>query len=155
MEDTSSKRLSDLGLRTHLEFLKKLVVKTNSNVLIVSYRGNPNGAGISEESVKEDAEAILAYVFGLEEIDKERVHLFGRGLGGAVAIHLAAHDRFKSKVKGVILENTFASIDDMLLDKLGRLGYIAKLFSANCWDSRGSIVSIECPILFIKCTSSK
>lgn len=39
----------------------------------------------------------------------------------------------------------------MLLDKFGRLGHIAKLFSSNSWDNRGSIVNTDCPILFIKC----
>jgi pimeloyl-ACP methyl ester carboxylesterase len=48
--------------------------------------------------------------------------LFGRSLGGAVAIHLAA--RNAGKVAGLIVENTFLSVEDMAAQVLPPLGLV-------------------------------
>ena len=43
--------------------------------------------------------------------------MFGRSLGGAVAIDLVSKNKAVSNIKGLILENTFTSIPDMV-DKI-------------------------------------
>ena len=45
-------------------------------------------------------------------MDVSKLISFGRSLGGAVAIHIAA--RRAAALSAVIVENTFTSIDDMV-----------------------------------------
>jgi hypothetical protein len=46
------------------------------------------------------------------DIDPGRIVLFGRSLGGAVAVYAA--DQYAPGVRAVVLENTFTSISDMV-----------------------------------------
>ena len=47
-----------------------------------------------------------------EEIDNQRIFVYGISLGGAVAAQLATTKG--NSIKGLILENTFTSIGDMV-----------------------------------------
>ena len=60
-----------------------------------------------------DADAAVAYLHTRSDIDPSRIILFGRSLGGAVAIHVAGQRHNQDRIAGVILENTFTSIPDM------------------------------------------
>lgn len=56
-----------------------------------SYRGYGLSKGTPNEvGLKRDAEAGLRYVLSRQDLDTSRVVLFGRSLGGAVTIYLAA-----------------------------------------------------------------
>ena len=56
-----------------------------------SYRGYGGSSGRpSERGLKLDAEAALRHVVARPDVDTTTIVLFGRSLGGAVAIHLAA-----------------------------------------------------------------
>lgn len=56
-----------------------------------SYRGYGWSEGKpTEAGIKMDSEAILNYVMESDEINSKELYIFGRSLGGAVAIHLAA-----------------------------------------------------------------
>ena len=82
-------------------------------MLILAYRGYGNSEGKpSEEGLKLDAEATLEYAQNHEEIDNDRIFVFGRSLGGAVATQLAMNK--SNSIKGLIIENTFTSISDMV-----------------------------------------
>ena len=61
------------------------------NVLIFDYRGygNSDDAVIDEEGLKRDGEAVAAYIASRTDIDRRKVLLFGRSLGGAVAVRVA------------------------------------------------------------------
>lgn len=72
---------------------------------------------------------------------------FGRSLGGAVSIALAA--RYPHLVQAIVVENTFLSIPAMV-DKLmpivsGLKGYILNIK----WDSDEKIKQLKHPMLFI------
>ena len=55
-------------------------------MLILAYRGYGNSEGEpSEEGLALDAEATLEYALNDENIDNDRLYVFGRSLGGAVA----------------------------------------------------------------------
>jgi fermentation-respiration switch protein FrsA (DUF1100 family) len=75
--------------------------------------------------------------------------LYGRSLGGAVSVYLASHEQFKTKIKGVILENTFTSISDMI-DAIMPIFKYLKFLQTNHWRSIERIPKIEKPILFIR-----
>ena len=73
----------------------------------------------------------------------------GRSLGGAVSIYLASLDAFKNEIRGLILENTFTSIQDMvavLFPPLAKLEFMHR----NFWPSKMRISSIETPTLFVR-----
>jgi pimeloyl-ACP methyl ester carboxylesterase len=97
--------------------IEQMVKRLYSNVLMVDYRGYGNSEGTpTEDGLRLDAEASLEYLLNRDDIDKERIYVFGRSLGGAVGAELAA-GKYGSSLKGLILENTFTSISE-LVDKL-------------------------------------
>lgn len=75
--------------------------------------GHPGAAGL-----KRDADAALAFLRGRSDIDPLKIIVFGRSLGGAVAIDLAA----RQQLFAVIVENTFVCIDEMVVVLAARLG---------------------------------
>eukprot|EP00484_Ammonia_sp_Unknown_P019921 CAMPEP_0197028592 /NCGR_PEP_ID=MMETSP1384-20130603/8243_1 /TAXON_ID=29189 /ORGANISM="Ammonia sp." /LENGTH=290 /DNA_ID=CAMNT_0042457613 /DNA_START=409 /DNA_END=1281 /DNA_ORIENTATION=- len=57
---------------------------------MVDYRGYGNSEGVpTEKGLAYDAESILAHLLQRNDINLRKVYLFGRSLGGAVAIDLA------------------------------------------------------------------
>lgn len=56
-----------------------------------SYRGYGQSQGRpSEKGLQEDARAALTHLSQRKDVNGARVVIFGRSLGGAVALHLAA-----------------------------------------------------------------
>ena len=80
------------------------------NVLIFDYRGYGRSSGKpSEQGVYRDAETAWHYLTEAREIDPDRIILFGRSLGSAVAAWLATRTRSGA----VILESPFTSVPDL------------------------------------------
>ena len=121
----------------------------NCNVLIVDYRGYGNSEGIpSEEGLRLDGEATLEHAMARTDIDKERIYLFGRSLGGAVAAELASNK--PHNLRGVIIENTFTSISDMV-DKLMPMVAMFKTFIQKIfYPTIDRVSGISAPILFVR-----
>jgi pimeloyl-ACP methyl ester carboxylesterase len=93
--------------------IELLVKRLNTNVLIIDYRGYGKSEGApSEDGLKLDADATLEYALNCEDINSERIFLFGRSLGGAVAIQLAMAK--SNSLKGLVVENTFTSIAELV-----------------------------------------
>ncbi len=104
----------NMGMR--LPNLRLLSTRLCVNIFVLSYRGYGESAGVpSEPGLIMDADAALQHIGSRSDIDLSRVFLFGRSLGGAVAV--AAAVRHPSLVRGVIVENTFCSIS-ALVDSL-------------------------------------
>ncbi|CAN8072674.1 unnamed protein product [Agarophyton chilense] len=120
------------------------------NVFMVSYRGYGRSDGYpSEKGMKLDAAAALEYVRDRSDlVDTNRIYVFGRSIGGACAIALASSSTAKNTIRGVIVENTFTSTNelvDILLPPLRPF----KAFNRNRWDSLSIINEIQVPILFL------
>ena len=83
------------------------------------------------------------------EIDKNKIFVFGRSLGGAVATYISS--KYDSKITGLILENTFLSISDMVGKVFPFLNFdIIKQYMLKIhWRTIDLIPNIECPILFL------
>jgi hypothetical protein len=80
------------------------------DTLIIDYRGYGESTGSpSEQGTYRDAEAAWNYLVGERGIAPERIIVFGRSLGGAVAAWLASRVR----PGGVIIESCFSSGTDM------------------------------------------
>ena len=100
-----------MGLR--LPSIFTLYDRLGVNVFMVSYRGYGRSEGSPEEAgLKLDAEAVISHVSKMIEIDTTQILILGRSLGGAVGTYIAA--KYPQHVKGLILENTFTSIPDMV-----------------------------------------
>eukprot|EP01125_Pyxidicula_operculata_P005506 TRINITY_DN1951_c0_g1_i2.p1 TRINITY_DN1951_c0_g1~~TRINITY_DN1951_c0_g1_i2.p1 ORF type:complete len:184 (-),score=28.81 TRINITY_DN1951_c0_g1_i2:55-606(-) len=125
-----------------------MVFKYNCNVYIVEYRGYGKSTGQpSEHGLKIDSETALNYLLNRQDISRSKIIIFGRSLGGAVAISLASKNQ--DKIKALIVENTFISIGGMADVMFPVLGYFKFLIN-NKWDSINTIKNItQIPVLFI------
>jgi len=127
--------------------IAQMIYHLNCNVMIVSYRGYGKSTGFpSEEGIKKDAQAALEYLLTRTDIDKNQIILFGRSLGGAVASYLCSKNQ--DKIKGLIIENTFLSIPDMISVVFPALSSF-KFLATNKWETKHLISNIKVPILFL------
>lgn len=118
---------------------------------MVSYRGYGHSEGMpSERGLKLDAAAALQYARDRSDVlDTNRIFLFGRSIGAACAIALASTPSAQDCVRGLIVENTFTSIDDMIDSLMPALKF-AKPFNRNKWNSLNAIKDIKMPVMFIR-----
>jgi len=136
-------------VRERLQLIKHLVSSLEVNVLIISYRGygNSTASSPSELGLKRDGVASIEYLLNNRQNISTSIFLFGRSLGGAVAIHVAKH--YQDKIKGVILENTFTDVPSILNSQFPYLTYF-KFLCTNTWNSCNEIKSISnTPVLFL------
>lgn len=90
-----------------LENLRALY-RTGLSVLLFDYRGYGRSEGRpSEQGLYRDAVAAHDYLRAKERVSPERVVLFGRSLGGAVAGEVA----LRRPAAGLILESSFPSVE--------------------------------------------
>jgi pimeloyl-ACP methyl ester carboxylesterase len=124
-----------MGMR--LPSMHMLWMKLQVNVFMVSYRGYGRSEGEPDEKgIKMDADAVISHLSARKDIDSKRIIILGRSLGGAVGVYVASRSaqrprgqrtssshvvrvalrwcRFPDKVQGLVLENTFTSIADMV-----------------------------------------
>jgi len=135
-----SDRLYDLVL------LSKLPI----NIFIFDYRGYGRSEGSpNEKGIYLDAETAFDYMTSRNDVDKNKIIIFGRSLGGAVAVDLAT----KRSGVGLILEATFTSAKDMAKSSFGFLPvhYIMKTKLSSITKIRG----IEIPVLVAHGTSDR
>jgi len=132
--------------------VRSLANGTQFNVFIVDYRGYGKSDGKpSEEGLKKDAEAMLRELVKRDDIDKSRIIVYGQGIGGSLAIHLATQESTKKLFQAMVIENTFTSIRDMAETLLpGWLSPLAGLVKCK-FDSLSLLRDnkLEIPTLFI------
>ena len=120
------------------EYLTRL----GGNVLLFDYRGYGLSDGEpSEENCYTDAEAAYRWLTDVKGVPPGDLFLFGRSLGGAVAIQLAASEA----CAGVVAESSFTSVADM-----GQRMYPfmpIKLMARYRFDALGTIRRLTCPVL--------
>lgn len=89
------------------------------NILLVEYRGYGLSTGIpSERGFCADARSAIEYLHTRHDLDLNQIVLFGRSLGGAVAIDLAVDSEYSQKIMCLIVENTFTGIPEMAVELL-------------------------------------
>ncbi|XP_066562259.1 protein ABHD13 isoform X2 [Amia ocellicauda] len=127
-----------------------MLVNLKVNVVLVDYRGYGKSEGEpSEDGLYLDAEAVLDYVMTRSDIDKTKIILFGRSLGGAVAIHLASGN--PHRIAAIMVENTFLSIPHMAstLFSFFPMRYLPLWCYKNKFLSYRKIAQCRMPSLFI------
>lgn len=117
------------------------------NVFIVEYRGYGRSTGSASESgLQVDAQTALEYLHNRTDIDTSKIFVFGRSLGGAVAVDLAA--RNPDRLAALVVENSFTSVPDMIDIVLPFLRYF-KFLSRNQWSSLEKIADIKMKTLLL------
>jgi hypothetical protein len=92
----------------------KIFNDLNLDTLIFDYRGYGRSEGAaSEAGLTRDAEAVWRYLTETRGVQPERIVLFGRSLGAAVAAGLAAGTESGAVPAGVIVESGFVSVPDL------------------------------------------
>lgn len=120
------------------------------SVLIFDYRGYGRSSGRpSEQGTYEDARAAWRYLVEQRGVAANRIVLFGRSLGGAVATRLAT----EHQPAGLIVESTFRSVPALAAEiywflpvrSLARLEYPAERL----------ISSVQAPVLVVHSTEDE
>ena len=116
---------------------------------VYSRRGYGQSEGSpSQEGLVMDAEAALDYLLLRRDVvDPEQVFLFGRSLGGAVAMELAS--RRESQIRGIIVENTFTSMQDLVKHLSPAFSKHMVRAMTNKWDTLSIIGNISKPMLLL------
>jgi len=117
------------------------LARLGADVLLLDYRGYGLSEGSpSETGVYADARAGLAHLTDVRGVPPQRIVVFGRSLGGAVAVELAQ----ERPLAGLVLESTFTSIDDMARRMVGPLA----TFVGGGFASVERITRVRAPLLF-------
>jgi len=112
------------------------------DVLIFDYRGyGRSGGKPSERHTYEDAHTAWRYLTETRGIAPERIVLFGRSLGGAVAAWLASRER----PAGLIVESTFTSVPELAAQIYPI--FPVRLMSRIGYDARAAVAEARCPVL--------
>jgi len=123
------------------------------NLIIFGYRGYGRSEGIpSEKGLLMDGSAIAHYVFESRElenvVDRKQVFLFGRSLGGAVAASVSLEKDLP--FKGIIIENTFTTMADLVDIMFPPLYFIKNYLLKTKFETKNIIGKIQRPILFCR-----
>lgn len=137
----------NLSLRTeHIGELHRL----GFNVLAFDYRGFGLSKGQpSEAGTYLDAEAAWDYLTLKRNMPPSAIVLYGRSLGGAVAVELAK----RHPPAALILDSTFTSLADVAAHHYRFLP--VHLLIRHHYDSLSKISAIPCPKLFLHGRSDK
>jgi hypothetical protein len=141
------------------------------NLLLLDYRGYGESQGRpTEQGIYRDGEAALDHLGSRAGVDPERIVVWGRSIGAAVAVHLAARGTEPAgaardggagdpggapRVAGLILESPFTSVPDLLRQG----GHVALLalsrFGTYRFDSAARIGRVEAPLLVVHGTDDE
>lgn len=125
------------------------LVGLGANVFLAEYRGYGLSQGTpSQAGMEADAHVALDWLLAQDDnkVDKDKIIVFGRSLGGAVAISLV--QARPDDVAALVVENTFLSVLDMI-DVVMPIFSPFKPLCSNPWLSRDRIPDISLPILFL------
>jgi uncharacterized protein len=116
----------------------------NLSVFIFDYRGYGKSEGSpTEVGTYLDAESALDYLTNVKHIHPEKVVVFGRSLGGAVAAEIA----LRHKVGALIIESGFTSVPELGSKYFPFLP--TTLLSRYSYDTVNKVGKISAPKLFI------
>ena len=131
------------NLSDRADLLIELATRTGAGVFVVGYRGYGRSEGRPRESgLYLDARAAWKYLTEEREVESDRVVIFGKSLGGAVAIDLA----MEAPAAGLIVESSFTSIPDMAG---AHYPFVPKFLVRTQMNSVIKIPHISIPKLFI------
>ena len=125
-----------------LPVLRNIRDQLDATVLAVDYRGYGKSSGKPNESGL-CADGIAAFEFFQKEcgIEGSEIVVFGRSLGGGVAVHVAS----ERSIKALVLQSTFDSMVDVAAKKIPWLP--VRWLMRNRFESIRHAEKIECPLV--------
>ena len=107
------------NLSTHVK-LDLWLVEAGYNLFIFDYRGYGRSGGEPDvKGVHLDAEAALeTLIFRLPHPGNDRIIVFGKSLGGAIATNMVSTSSYKDRVKAVILDSVFSGYRTIAREKV-------------------------------------
>jgi hypothetical protein len=107
------------NLSTHV-MLDLWLIDAGYNLFIFDYRGYGKSEGAPDvKGIQLDAEAALeTLLFKLPRAKHDNVIVFGKSLGGAVAVYTVANSPHKDRVKALILDSAFSSYRAIAREKV-------------------------------------
>ena len=140
----------NLGLR--MDYLAMVYHELNCDIVVVAYRGYSHSSGVpSEYGLNLDAAAIIDYVLSSKNemaswySNRGGIFVVGRSLGGAVAANVISglsSDKLNF-IDGLILENTWTSLDDLVFDYFWFMAALRKLILMNHWNTLELIPKLD------------
>ncbi|KAJ1983460.1 hypothetical protein H4R34_001257 [Dimargaris verticillata] len=136
-----------------LVFEKIVAALPTADIVAIHTSGYGHSGGrATERALQRDAHAILDFVqchYGEKHC---HIFLYGHSLGGTIATYLAATLPSNTVVRGLVLENTFTSIQAMvaaLYPKWLPYPWLAHYCLWNRWPAEAYIQRVQLPILFL------
>ena len=111
------------------------------NFLLVDYRGYGKSTGKpTMEGVIIDALAMYKYLIA-KGFKAEDISVYGRSIGGAIALELS----IREKVKSIVIQSSFTSLREIAKEMFP---FIPNLLVKNdLWNSKGLIKEVNIPVL--------
>ena len=111
------------------------------NFLLVDYRGYGKSTGNpSIEGVITDAQAMYKYLLD-KGYKSENVSIYGRSIGGAIALELGSQE----KVKSIVIQSSFTSLKEIAKELFPFIPN--NLVKNDFWNSQELIQKIKIPLL--------
>lgn len=96
-----------------------------------------------------DAQTAIEYLRERAETSSHKIIVYGQSLGGAVAIKTVAKNQKAGDIAGLVLENTFLSMRQLIPSVVPPARYLT-ILCHQVWPSESLIPTItEVPILFL------
>ncbi len=107
------------NISTHVK-LDLWLIDAGYNLFIFDYRGYGWSEGTpTVQGINRDAEAALeTLLFNLPRVKQDNIIVFGKSLGGAVAVYTVANSPYKNRVKALILDSAFSSYRAIAREKI-------------------------------------
>lgn len=94
------------------------------NVFLFDYRGYGDSQGTPTlRGAVDDTENALRMLLARDDIDPNRVILFGQSLGGAIATYVAANSAHRLQLKALVIDSTFSSYRSIAREVLGTIWF--------------------------------
>ncbi len=156
----NSGNMTRCGNQSKLKFL----VQEGYEVFTFDYRGfGESGGEVDEKGLYDDLNSFIAYLDEKYNIPNDKIILWGHSLGSAVVIDTAS----KIKLKGVIVEGAFTSVEDVRdyvtsqdINKQSLFHNIRNRFYDSIpitqkFSSKDKIASVKSPTLIIHAINDK
>jgi fermentation-respiration switch protein FrsA (DUF1100 family) len=107
------------NLSTHV-MLDLWLIDAGYNLFIFDYRGYGRSEGSPDvKGIQRDAESALeTLLFTLPRANHDNIIVFGKSLGGAVAVYTVANSPYKNRVKALILDSVLSSYRSIAREKI-------------------------------------
>ena len=143
----------NIGLR--MDWFEQMYKRLKVNIVCVAYRGYSRSEGEpGQEGIMKDVDVVMNFCKSEPMINQSKVFVFGRSLGGAVAIHTLRQllDRGEHYFKGAVIENTFTSISKMaesVFPAFALIPWIKERMLRLKWESEKQVGPLHTPMFFI------